>query len=98
VIHADTPDPAKSAAMLNAERERKRLVKNARQRTMYGPTHRRRRAEFARHIERGDFPTCPRCGMGIGPDDLRLQPPHRAARASKLRPPCREPVKTSSEW
>jgi hypothetical protein len=21
-------------------------------------------------IERGDFPICPRCGLGIGPDDL----------------------------
>jgi hypothetical protein len=54
--------------MVEAERERKRLVRNARQRTMYGPTHRRRRVQDARRIERGDVPICPRCGLGIGPD------------------------------
>lgn len=59
-MDADSGEQAKSAAMVNAERERKRLVKNARQRTMYGPTHRRRRAQFARRIERGDFPICRR--------------------------------------
>jgi hypothetical protein len=51
-----------------AERERARRVKNARQRTMYGPTHRRRRAQAARRIERGDAPICPRCLLPIGPD------------------------------
>ena len=54
--------------MLNAERERARRVKNARQRSMYGPTHRRRRAQFARRIERGDVLICPRCLLPIGPD------------------------------
>ena len=63
-IDADPGGQAKSAAMVAAERERQRLVKNARQRTMYGPTHRRRRAQFARRIERGEFPICPRCNLG----------------------------------
>jgi hypothetical protein len=48
VIDADSEEQAKSAATVNAERERKRLVRNARQRQMYGPTHHRRRAQFAR--------------------------------------------------
>ena len=75
--------------MESAERERARLVKNARQRSMYGPTHRRRRAQFARRIERGDEVICPRCGLEIGRDqawdlghddvDLRIErPEHRA--------------------
>jgi hypothetical protein len=59
VIDPDSGEQAKSAAMVNAERERKRLVKNARPRTMHGPTHRRRRAQFARRIERGEAPICP---------------------------------------
>jgi hypothetical protein len=90
--------------MVNAERERKRRVKNARQRTMYGPTHRRRRAQFARRIERGEFPMCPRCGLGIGPDDLwdlghddydpRLErPEHRACNRAAA-----NQLKTSREW
>jgi len=54
--------------MVNAERERARLARNARQRTMYGPTHRRRRAQFARRIERGDDIVCPRGSLSIGPD------------------------------
>ena len=70
MIEADSQARAKSAAMVNAETERARRVKNARQRSMYGPVHRRRRAQFARRIERGDFPICPRCGLGIGPDEL----------------------------
>jgi hypothetical protein len=70
MIDADSHEQAKSAAMVNAERERKRLVKNARQRTMYGPTHRRRRAQFARRIERGELLICPRCVLPIGPDQL----------------------------
>ena len=68
MIEADSQARAKSAAMLNAERERARRVKNARQRSMYGPTHRRRRAQFARRIERGDVLICPRCLLPIGPD------------------------------
>ena len=70
MIDADSGGREKSAAMENAARERARRVRNARQRSMYGPTHRRRRAKFARRIERGEFPICPRCGLGIGPDDL----------------------------
>ena len=104
MIDADPGEQAKSAAMVNAERERKRLVKNARQRTMYGPTHRRRRAQFARRIERGEFPTCPRCGLGIGPDDLwdlghddddpRIErPEHRACNRAAA-----NQLKTSREW
>ena len=68
MIDADSQAQAKSAAMVNAERERARRVKNARQRSMYGPTHRRRRAQFARRIERGEQILCPRCGQVIGPD------------------------------
>jgi hypothetical protein len=34
VIDADSGEQANSAAMVDAERERRRLVKNARQRTM----------------------------------------------------------------
>jgi hypothetical protein len=102
VIDPDSGEQAKSAAMVNAERERKRLVKNARQRTMYGPTHRRRRAQFARRIERGEFPICPRCGLGIndlwdlGHNDYdpRIErPEHRScnrAAANELR--------TSRDW
>jgi hypothetical protein len=70
MIDADSHEQAKSAAMVNAERERKRLVKNARQRTMYGPTQRRWRAQFARRIERGELLICPRCVLPIGPDQL----------------------------
>lgn len=70
MIDADSRARAKSAAIVAAERERARRVKNARQRTMYGPTHRRRRAQFARRIERGEAPICPSCGLGIGPDEL----------------------------
>ena len=52
----------------NAERERARLMKNKRQREMWGPVHRRRRVQFARRIERGDEVICPRCGLPVGPD------------------------------
>jgi len=104
VIEPASGEQAKSASMVNAERERKRRVKNARQRTMYGPTHRRRRAQFARRIERGEFPMCPRCGLGIGPDDLwdlghddydpRLErPEHRACNRAAA-----NQLKTSREW
>ena len=68
MIDADSGGREKSAAKESAERERARRVKNARQRTMYGPTHRRRRAQFARRIERGDEVICPRYGFGIRPD------------------------------
>jgi hypothetical protein len=50
-------------------------------------------------IERCEFPICPHCGLGIGPDDLwngilamTTTTPHRAARASPLQPRSREPV------
>ena len=36
--------------MVNAERERKRLVRNAKQRLLYGPNHRRR--DYDPRIER----------------------------------------------
>ena len=104
MIDPDSREQPKSAAMVNAERERARRVKNARQRTMHGPTHRRRRAQFARHIERGEEILCPRCGQVIGPDqhwdlghdDVNPQierPEHRwcnRAAANQL--------KTSREW
>jgi hypothetical protein len=68
VIDPDSQAPAKSEAMVNAERERARRVKNANARRMYGPTHRRRRAQFARRLERGEEILCPSCGQVIGPD------------------------------
>ena len=70
MIDGDSRGRAKSAAMVNAELERQRLVRNAKQRQLYGPNHRRRRAQFARRIERGDEVICPRCGLPIGPDQL----------------------------
>ena len=98
MMDADAGEQAKSAAMVKAERERKRLVKNARQRTMYGPTHRRRRAQFARRIERGDAPICPRCLLPIGPDqqwdlghddyDPKLTRPSTAGAIAALRTGC----------
>ena len=104
MMDPDSQAPAKSAAILNAERERARGVKNARQRSMYGPTHRRRRAQFARRLERGEEILCPRCGQVIGPDqhwdlghdDVNPQierPEHRECnRAASNR------LKTSREW
>ena len=104
MIDADSGEQAKTAAMVNAERERKRLVKNARQRTVYGPTHRRQRAQFARRIERGDEVICPRCGLPVGPDqmwdlghddvDPRFErPEHRACNRA-----APNQLKTSREW
>jgi hypothetical protein len=37
---------------------------------MYGPRHRRLRRQWERRIEAGEAPICPRCGEGIGPDQL----------------------------
>jgi hypothetical protein len=104
VIPADRRGRAKWRETESPEERRKRLVKNARLRTKYGPTHRRRRAQFARRIERGDFPICPRCGLGIGPDDLwdlghddvdaRIErPEHRACNRAAA-----NELKTSREW
>ena len=66
MIEPDSREQPKSAAMVSAERERRRRVRNAKQRKLYGPNHRRRRVQFARRIKRGEFPLCPRCGLGIG--------------------------------
>jgi hypothetical protein len=95
---------AKSSEIEGSAQRRKRLAKNKRQRTMYGPTHRRRRAQFARRIERGEFPICPGCDLGIGPDDLwdlghddynpRIErPEHRACNRRAA-----NELKTSREW
>ena len=70
MIPADGRGRANSSEIETPSERRKRLIRNARQRSMYGPAHRRRRAQHARRIERGEFPICPRCGLGIGPDDL----------------------------
>ena len=86
------------------EQRRLRLLRNKRQRELYGPTHRRRRREAARRIERGEFPICPRCGLGIGPDelwdlghddyDLRIErPEHRACNRAAA-----NQLKTSRDW
>ena len=103
-IDADRQRWAKSSEIESLEQRRARLVRNARQRTMYGPTHRRRRAQFARRIERGEFPMCQRCALGIGPDDLwdlghddidpRIErPEHRACNRAAA-----NQLKWSREW
>jgi hypothetical protein len=69
-IDADRRERAKSSAIENADQRRMRLVRNKRQRELYGATHRRLRRQFARRIERGEMPICPRCGLSIGPDEL----------------------------
>jgi hypothetical protein len=60
----------KSSAIESGEGRRKRLVRNKRQRELYGAAHNRRRRQWARRIERGELPTCPRCLQVIGPDQL----------------------------
>ena len=71
---------------------------------MYGPTHRRRRAQFSRRIERGEVLICPRCELPIGPDQLwdlghddydpRIErPEHRLCNRRAA-----NELKTSREW
>ena len=68
MIDGDSGGRAKSSEIESSEQRRKRMVKNKRQREMWGPAHRRRRVQFARRIERGEVLICPRCGLPIGPD------------------------------
>ena len=97
-------DRAKSSEIEVSAQRRKRMVNYKRQREMWGPAHRRRRAHFARRIECGEVPICPRCGLAIGPDDLwdlghddydpRLErPEHRACNRAAA-----NQLKTSREW
>jgi hypothetical protein len=98
---SQSPRPSKIDAALA---ERRRLVRNARQREVYGPNHRRRRRQYALRIERGEEILCPRCGLPIGPDQFwdlghddvnpsLERPEHRACnRAAPNRLP------TSREW
>ena len=103
-MDADRGGRAKSSEIESPEQRRKRLVRNARQRTMYVPTHRRRRAQFSRRIERGEVLICPRCLLPIGPDqDWDLghddwnpsieRPEHRACNRRAA-----NELKTSREW
>jgi hypothetical protein len=102
-MDADSQWRPKPSVIESHEQRRMRLLRNRRQRELYGPTHRRRR-EAARRIERGEFPICPRCGLGIGPDDLwdlghddvdlRIErPEHRACNRAAA-----NQLKTSREW
>ena len=65
---------------------------------MYGPTHRRRRAQFSRRIERGEVLICPRCLLPIGPDQLwdlghdDVNPSIERPRAPCVQPGRCEPV------
>ena len=75
MINRGNRSRAKSSEIESSEQRRKRLAKNKRQREMWGPVHRRRRVQFARRIERGDFPNLsplrsrdrPRSSLGSGP-------------------------------
>jgi hypothetical protein len=69
-MSADTRERAKSPAIESHERRRARLARNKRQRELYGQRHHRLRRQFARRIEAGDGPICPRCLRPVGPDDL----------------------------
>jgi hypothetical protein len=68
VIRADRRGRAKSREMETPDERRKRLVKNRLQRECYGVAHRRLRQQWARRIERGETPICPRCLEPIGAD------------------------------
>ncbi len=52
----------------DAAERRRRLVRNRKQRELYGPAHRRRRRQLALRIERGEEILCPRCSLPIGAD------------------------------
>lgn len=65
-MKADRADGAKSRAIEDDAKRCRRLMRNGRQRELYGPKHRRRRHHF---VERGDA-MCPRCEQSISPDDL----------------------------
>jgi hypothetical protein len=58
----------KSSEMAAGLAVHQRLIRNRRQREMYGPAHNRRRKQFAKRIERGEEIRCPRCGDFVGPD------------------------------
>ena len=65
---ADSRGRAESREMETPEQRRARLVRNARQRELYGPRHLRLRKQWARRIEAYELPVCLRCGLEIGPD------------------------------
>jgi hypothetical protein len=104
VIHPDVRDTAKSKPIETGEQRRKRLVRNARQRELYGPTHRRRRREFIRRLKRGEEVLCPRCGLPVGidqqwdlgHDDLNPEIERVEHTACNRAAPNR--LKTSREW
>jgi hypothetical protein len=94
-------NPPRSAAKSTRECG---CYENRRQRELYGPAHTRLRRQWARRIERGELPICPRCGHGIGPDQLwdlghddanpRFErPEHRACNRAAA-----NQVKTSRVW
>ncbi len=59
MIDADSGDEADSLATGEDRGDWLRRVRNKKQRERYGPAHRRRRRDFARHIERGEIFVCP---------------------------------------
>ena len=67
-MNADNRDTADSPVIEEDRSNWLRLVKNRKQRERYGVAHKRRRAEFAKRLERGEVITCMRCGLEIGPD------------------------------
>jgi hypothetical protein len=104
VIHPDVRDTAKSKPIETGEQRRKRLVRNARQRELYGPTHRRRRREFIRRLKRGEEVFCPRCGLPVGINqqwDLGhddLNPEIERVEHTGLQPSRAEQVEDLAEW
>jgi hypothetical protein len=68
VKNRDWSGAAKSSVIEDETQRRKRLVKNQRQRELYGVVYRRRRRQFAKRIERGEEIRCCRCGEIVGPD------------------------------
>ena len=104
MIDADSRSDAGSGAIERGRENWLRLVRNKRQRERYGPTHLRRRRDFARRIERGEMILCFRCGEEIGPDqdwDLdhddrdpsQSHPSHRSCNRA-----APNQVKTSRVW
>ena len=104
-MQTDPGDLADSSAIERDRERRLRLVlRNRRQRELYGPKHHRRRREFARRLERGELIICPRCSGPIGPDQLWdlghddrdpswTRPEHRSCNRAAA-----NALKTSREW
>jgi hypothetical protein len=64
----DSRDRANSSQFESDTQRRRRLIRNRRQRELYGVKHHRRRKQFARRIERGEEIRCSRYAEIIGAD------------------------------